>query len=76
MEEIMTQLSLKAGLKYWGTKPHKVVQSETNKTNFREIFKPMHWKELDYNQSKSVLESHTFLKKKRDGKTKDGKWLV
>ena len=40
------------------------------KLNLRETFKPMYWKELDNNWSNSVLESHMFLKKNRDGKTK------
>ena len=34
-----------------------------NQLNFRETSKPMHWKELDDTQRKSVLESHMFLKK-------------
>ena len=38
--------------------------------HFRNTFKPMHWKELDETQRKSILESHIFLKQKRDGKIK------
>ena len=38
--------------------------------NSRNTFKSMHRKELENAQRKSVLESHMFLKQKRDGKTK------
>ena len=33
----------------------------------------MHRKELDYTQRKSLLESHIYLKQKRDGKIKGWK---
>ena len=36
--------------------------------NFRDMFKPMQWKELDDNKRKSASESHTFFNKNRDGK--------
>jgi hypothetical protein len=67
---IMTQLSLKAGMKEWGKEAHKAVHSEMKQLHFRDTFKPMHWHELDEEQKKTVLESHMFLKKKRDGKIK------
>jgi hypothetical protein len=38
--------------------------------HFRDTFKPMHWHELNEEQKKTALESHMFLKKKRDGKIK------
>ena len=67
---IMMQLSLKAGLKCWGTKAKAAVHSEMKQLHFRDTFKPMHWNELSYTQKKSALESHMFLKEKRDGKIK------
>jgi hypothetical protein len=39
--------------------------------HFRETFKPFHWHELTHTQKQSVLESHMFLKEKRDGKLKE-----
>jgi hypothetical protein len=36
----------------------------------RDTFKPMHWCNLLHTQRHMVLESHMFLKEKRDGKTK------
>ena len=62
----MTQLSLRAGLKEWGTKYHNAVHSDMKQLHFINILKPMNWKELDETQRESVLESHMFLKKKRD----------
>ena len=38
--------------------------------HFRNTFKPMHWGELTATQRQMVLESHMFLKEKRDGKIK------
>jgi hypothetical protein len=35
--------------------------------NWRNSFKPMNWKSLTAEQCKKVLESHTFVERKRDG---------
>jgi hypothetical protein len=68
---IMTQLSMKAGLKRWGNKATEAVRSEMKQLHFRDTFKPLHWNELTPAQKKTVLESHLFLKEKRDtGKIK------
>jgi hypothetical protein len=67
---IMTQLSLKAGLKRWGGKATEAARSEMKQLHFRETFKQFHWNDLTHTQKKSVLESCVFLKEKRDGKTK------
>jgi hypothetical protein len=67
---IMAQLSLKAGLKEWGKKGFKAAHSEMKQLHLRKTFKPKHWRELSKAQSKTVLESHMFLKLKRDGKIK------
>ena len=67
---IMTQLSLKSGLKEWGDKAYEAVESEMKQLHFRNTFKPMHWSKLTDTQRKTVLESHLFLKEKRDGKIK------
>jgi hypothetical protein len=39
---IMTQLSLKAGLKEWGKKGFKAAHSEMKKLHLRKTFKPKH----------------------------------
>ena len=48
-------LSLKEVLKEWGNKFQKYLRSAMKKINFRNMFKPMHWKELDDTKGKSVL---------------------
>jgi hypothetical protein len=67
---IMTQLSLKAGLKEWGDRAFTAARSEMKQLHFRNTFKPNHWRELSKVQRQTVLESHMFLKQKRDGKIK------
>jgi hypothetical protein len=67
---IMTQLSLKAGLKEWGEEAFTDAQSEMRQLHFRNTFNPKHWRELSQVQRQTVLESHMFLKQKRDGKIK------
>ena len=41
-----------------------------NQLNFRNTFKPKHWREFTRTQRQTVLESHMFLKEKRDGEIK------
>ncbi len=64
MAHIMTQLSLKSGLKQWGNKGYVVVMSEMKQLHFSNMFKPKHWSELSKTQHQTVLESHMFLKEK------------
>jgi hypothetical protein len=68
--DIMTQLSLKAGLKEWGDQAFTTARSEMKQLHLRNTFKPKHWRELRQVQHQMVLESHIFLKQKRDGKIK------
>jgi hypothetical protein len=70
VEAIMMQLSLKAGLKEWGEEPFTAAHSKMKKLHFRNTFKPKHWQELSQVQGQTVLESHMFLKQKRDIKIK------
>jgi hypothetical protein len=67
---IMTQLSLKAGLKEWGDRAFTAAQSEMKQLHLRNTVKSKHWHELSQVQRQTVLESHMFLKQKRDGKIK------
>jgi hypothetical protein len=68
----MTQLSLKSGLKEWGDKAYEAAEAEMKQLHFRNTFEPQHWKQLT-DQRKTVLESHMFVKQKRDGKIKGRK---
>jgi hypothetical protein len=67
---VMTQLSLKGGLKYWGDKGKTAVRSKIKQLHFRDTFKLLHWHQMTRTQKQSVLESHMFLKEKRDGTIK------
>ena len=67
---ILTQLSLKAGLKEWVTRVHNFVHSYMKKLNFIYLFKLMHCKEL-YNTQGGILSySYMLHKQKRDIKSK------
>ena len=61
---IMTQLSLKSGLKEWGKKADKAVHSEMKQLHFRNTFKLIDLFDLDDTQKRSLFESHIFLNKK------------
>jgi hypothetical protein len=67
---IMTQLSLKAGLKEWGEEAFMASQYEMKQFHFRNTFKPKHWRAPSQVQRQTLLESHMFIKQKRDGKIK------
>jgi hypothetical protein len=67
---IMTQLSLKSGLKQWGDKAYAAVTSEMKQLHFCNTFRPKHWSKISNTQCQTVLESHMFLKEKRDGSLK------
>jgi hypothetical protein len=67
---VMTQLSLKAGLKEWGDSAWDAAHNEMKQLHFRDPFKPLHWRELSHAQRQTVLKSHVFLKEKRDGSEK------
>jgi hypothetical protein len=67
---VLAQLSLKNDLKEWGNKAYMAVKSKMKQLHFCNKFKSMHWSELTDTQRQTVLESHMFLKEKRDGKIK------
>ena len=75
VSEIMTQISLNKGLKEWGTKSHNTAHYDMKKLYFRDTFKPMHWKELEYTRRRSIKEYYMFPNQTRDGKIK-GKTVV
>ena len=57
-------------MKEWGGNAHKAAKSEMKQLHFRNTFKPKHWYELTEEEKTKVLESHMFLKQKRDGTIK------
>ena len=67
---VMTQISLKSGLRAWGDKAYTAVQSEMKQLHFWNTFKPKNLRESTHTQRQIVLESHMFLKEKRDGAIK------
>jgi Reverse transcriptase (RNA-dependent DNA polymerase) len=62
----MTQLSLKAGLKAFGKKGQQGVFKELSQLHWRDTFEPLVLKDLSKEEKEKALESHLFLKKKRD----------
>ena len=52
----MTQLSMKAGLKRWGTKGKQAVTNELSQLNMRDTFQPINPKTLLKNEYGKVLE--------------------
>ena len=70
---VMTQLSLKAGLKQWGDDAKIAVEAEVKQLHWRNSFKPVHWKDLTQDRRKQILKSHVFVKKKRPGEKKHAK---
>ena len=68
---IMTQLSLKMGLKKWKDKGRSAAKSEMKQLHIRDTFIPKHYKDLDVVQRKLILECHMFLKEKKNGYIKE-----
>ena len=66
----MTQLSMKAGLKRWKEKGESAVSLELSQLHFRDTFEPLDPKKLSKEERDKVLESHLFLKQKRDDSIK------
>jgi hypothetical protein len=64
---IMTQLSLRVGLREWGDKAKDSAQGEMKQLHMRKTFKLERLEDLTTpTEKKSILESHMFLKQKRD----------
>jgi hypothetical protein len=67
---IMTQLSLKKGLATWGPPAKKAMNGEMKQLHLRDSFEPVHHRDLTKEEKTQILESHMFLKEKRDGEIK------
>jgi hypothetical protein len=63
-------LSLKAALKQWGTDAEDAGVKEVSQLHWRDTFVPRRYSDLTDEHKKRVLESHMFVVKKQDGKTK------
>ena len=70
VEAVMTQLSLKRGLREWKDKAWDAAYSEMKQLHLRDTFRPKHYKNLTDTEKTSILESHLFLKQKRNGDIK------
>jgi hypothetical protein len=70
MHHVMTQYSLKKGLKKFKEVGEEAVSKELLQLHMRDTFKPQDTEELSTNQKKGALESIMFLKEKRDGTIK------
>ncbi len=70
VEIVMTQLSLKVALKQWGKDAKAAVEAEAKQLHWRKSFRPVHWKDVDKERWKQIIELHVFVKKKRTGQIK------
>ena len=62
----MAHLSMKAGLKRWGNKGKQEFFKELSQLHMRDTFRPINSKTFLKTEYDKVLESHLFLKQKRD----------
>jgi hypothetical protein len=67
---VITQLSLKAALKQWGKDAKAAVEAEAKQLCWRNSFRPVHWKDVNKERQKQILQSHVFVKKKHTGQIK------
>ena len=67
---IMAQFSMKAGMKQFKQRGEDAVSKELSQLHFRDTFEPINPKDLTSSERKEVLESHLFLKEKRDATVK------
>ena len=63
---IMTQLSMKAGMKQFQSRGAKAITTKLSQLHFRDTFEPVDSRHLSKEERSQVLESHLFLKEKRD----------
>ena len=62
----MTQLSMKAGMRQWGEPTTEAVSTELEQIHYRDTFDPVNHHSPSKEEYEKVLESHLFLKQKRD----------
>ena len=64
---MMTQYSLKRGLKEFPEEGKKAVKTELEQLYDKQVFKPVHWKDLTRQDKLKVLNSIIFIKRKNSG---------
>jgi hypothetical protein len=67
---VFTQLTLKAALKTWGNDAKLATKSEMKQLHWRNLFKPVHLRDLTEQQKQMILELHIIMKQKRTGEIK------
>ena len=67
---VMTQLSMKAGMKHWGEHGTGAVSKELQQLHHRDTFEPVDPKMMMSEDFHEALESHLFLKQKHDDSIK------
>ena len=67
----MTQLSMNKGLLAYKQEGLDAVVKELTQMNARDVFTPVHLKDLRLDDRNKILESHLFLEQKRDKSVKD-----
>ena len=67
---VMTQYSMKAGLKHFKERGEEAASAELKQLHWRDTFEPINPSDLTPEELKEVLESHMFLKEKRDQSVK------
>lgn len=70
VDHLMTQYSLKVGLKKFGEAGEKAVTKELSQFHDMSVFEPIDAGTLTSDDKRATLASLLFLKKKRDGKIK------
>ena len=64
---IMTQISLKAGLKRWGPRAKKALNLEMKNLHLQDTFESRHFRDLTSKEKSKVLDSHMLFKENRSG---------
>jgi hypothetical protein len=67
---ITTQLSLKSAVKEWGEEALFAAKKELKQLHWRNLFQPVHYKDLSETQCMMILESFLFVTRKRSRELK------
>ncbi len=70
VQAVLTQLSVKAGIKQWGAKAIVAAMEELRQLILKDVFIFVERKHLIAKQQKAILRTLLFLKEKRDGRLK------
>ena len=59
---IMAQLSIKAWMNSWKRKGRAAAKYDMKMLHFSDTFKPKHYRDINEDHKKSIIESHIFTK--------------